>query len=55
MLEWLLAYSALVVGHGLGFFCLTLGVAMYCGRKVGGIWFTRIGRLRVSFCLAKAS
>lgn len=27
---------------------------MFAARKVGGIWFARIWRVRVSFCLARA-
>ena len=25
----------------------------FCRRKVGGIWFIRLWRIRVSFCLAR--
>lgn len=29
------------------------GVFLLHSRKVGGIWFARAGRVRVSFCIAR--
>lgn len=42
-------------------FCFNLGISLaivwvFCNtgaRKVGGIWFFRLGRIRVSYCIAR--
>ncbi len=50
------AYLDMFNGAGATLACLMLAANFLIvrGRKVGGITFTRIGRLQVSFCMVRA-
>ena len=50
------AYLDMFNGAGATLACLMLAANLLVvrGRKVGGITFTRIGRLQVSFCMVRA-
>lgn len=42
-----------ILANALAFNLFALGVLMLRSRKIGGIWFARAGRVRVSFCIAR--